>query len=272
MPEGPEVAVVAHELDEFLVGSKIESLHYDDRSRYSKNGLVNLDLVNKQGPWLVEKVESRGKKIIFVMRNDVRRIYFVSSLGMEGRWTTSPTIHCNLWLNLSTSQKLYFCDSRHFGILEILDSEKELIDRLKKLGPDLLQDDISPEMWQSRCRVKKWNSKPIGDVMMDQDWFCGIGNYLRSEILYASKINPHRLIETLSNSELETVRVNSLRLIREAFQAQGATIYTFISFRDNKGKFEMQCYNRSTDNDGNPIIKDTMKGGRTMHWCPQLQS
>lgn len=271
MPEGPEVAVVARELHDFLKGIAIQTVNYDSRSRYTKSGLIGQNHVNTQGPWVVEMVESRGKKIVFVLINTTTRIFFVSSLGMEGRWTMVPTIHCNLWLDFVDGRKLYFCDSRHFGSFEIILTEDDLRDRIKKLGPDLLQDPITPELWLNRCRLKKWNSKPIGDVMMEQEWFCGIGNYLRSEILYASRINPHRLIESLSDSELETIRQHAIRIIREAFDAQGATIYTFASFRENKGSFEMKCYNRGCDSNGHPIQKDSMKGGRTMHWCPNLQ-
>ena len=270
MPEGPEVAVISKELNEYLTGKTIVQINHDERSRYHKNPLENLMVFNSQQPWKIYGVYSKGKKIIFVVQNDTQRAYLVSSLGMEGRWTVNKTPHCNLWLNLG-NEIIYYSDSRHFGILEIVLNDNDFKLRMDKIGPDLLSQEIDIDQWRQRCKIKKYANKSIADVMMNQEWFSGIGAYLRAEILYASGINPHRLVNSLNDNELYMVWYYTIKTIRESYYAQGATIYTFSSFKDNKGKFQMKCYGKKQDDDGNPIITETMKCKRTIHWCPNKQ-
>ena len=43
----------------------------------------------------------------------------------------------------------------------------------------------------------------IAELLLNQSFFCGLGNYLRSEILYEAKINPKLKLNQLNNNQLK---------------------------------------------------------------------
>jgi formamidopyrimidine-DNA glycosylase len=65
------------------------------------------------------------------------------------------------------------------------------------------------EIFKTQIKKKKNFDKAIGNVLMNQKVISGIGNYLRSEILYVSKINPFRIVKNISDNELKEIFNNS---------------------------------------------------------------
>ena len=113
----------------------------------------------------------------------------------------------------------------------------------------------------------------LSKILMDQTVVSGIGNYLKSEILYASRLNPHRQIENLSHEELETLYQESRRIITESYQSQGMSKRNYIDYEGKKGSFEfkLKVYGKKKDPKGNDIIREKTKDGRSTYWVPKLQ-
>jgi DNA-formamidopyrimidine glycosylase len=269
MPEGPEVRIIADCLEKVLVGKTLLNICFDERSRYARHPLPNLDELTF--PYKFSRVFTKGKKIIMMLSKD---IYLISSLGMEGKWTFEKGTHSNLWFELSDDEEnniLYFNDSRHFGILEILTSENQLKERLSKIGPDLLNEEVSEDLWKKISRGKRIQKMQICKFLMEQKYFSGIGNYLRAEILYQAKIRPDRSLGELSDEELETIRVAALQLIRSSYESKGCTLHSYWDVYGNTGDFKVIVYEKSTDPFGNTVQRDTFSDGRTMHWVPAVQ-
>jgi len=126
-------------------------------------------------------------------------------------------------------------------------------------------------LWLKIARNKRIQNKQICDYLLDQKRISGIGNYLRSEILYRSRIRPDRSLKNLSDEELELLRIESIKTVRESYDSHGLTIRSYSDLYGNKGTFICQVYNRTEDPYGNPIRTDTFKDGRTIHWVPSLQ-
>lgn len=275
MPEGPEVRTIADWLKLQILNKEITALGYNSTSRYYKTGIVNHDELDKLLSMKITEVEAKGKKIFFGLENSNGDVAFlVSSLMMEGKWTWEKTKHSDLWFEVE-NKKLYFNDSRHFGTLEIFLSEEDLMDRISDLGPDLLNDDVSIETWKKKIsEVASGRSKKlqkIGLFLMEQKYFCGIGNYLRAEILYAARISPHRLLSDLSNDESELLFKCCRKIILSSYNAQGATIATYRNPHGGKGDFEVVVYNKTHDHDGNEVIGEDIGDKRTTHWVPAIQ-
>ena len=57
-------------------------------------------------------------------------------------------------------------------------------------------------------------------------------------------------------------------------QYQGATISTYATVFGEEGKYSscFKVYGQKNDPIGNPIQKDVTPEGRTIHWCPAVQS
>ena len=168
-------------------------------------------------------------------------------------------------------ETIYFNDPRHFGTIRFTNKSADLKDKLDELGWDPLQmsfDKNFPWLKQQLART----SKPIGEVMMDQTIFAGVGNYIRAEALYFSQLNPFRLASALTEDEIRKLGNAIINVMEDSYKFQGATISTYKTVYGEEGKYSslFKVYSQKKDPLGNPIITQEC-GGRTLHWCPAVQ-
>jgi len=286
MPEGPECRRIAESLNTRLVGKSILRIEITEKSRYAKNGLPQFNILRY--PLNIIGVWSRGKRIVFececiVATTQFRYpIWLVSFLGMEGHWQYRAGKHSGLVFSIGYSLyttpilrvrelSLYFDDSRHFGALTICTSEAELQASFSKIGPDLLADTITLEQYRVVARQKGLVNKEVAWFLMEQKYFSGIGNYLKAEILYASRLHPGRIMNTLTDTDLERLYTSTLSIIHDSYRNGGLTIATYSDANGVIGKYQRKIYNKTADPLGNPIIRQEFSDKRTTHWVPMLQ-
>jgi DNA-formamidopyrimidine glycosylase len=271
MPEGPEARRMADCLRQAILGSTLVNLSWDENSRYARENLSNHDALLQALPKRIVDIRTKGKKIIIELDG---HLYLVVSLGMEGKFLREPDRHSNLWLEFAPETgkdtMIYFSDSRHFAIFEILRSADELESRLSQLGPDILQEDISWEQFRAIVRNRRIQRKEISEFLIDQKRISGIGNYLRAEILYRARIRPDRTLGQLSDEELDRIRTVAMATIRDAYRWNGLTIKSYWDLNGDKGMFPVMVYGKSQDPDGNPVII-TKRNDRAIHWVPAVQ-
>jgi formamidopyrimidine-DNA glycosylase len=289
MPEGPEVHIIVDQLGPKLIGRYLLSIRWDTKSKY-KNGMTMYDDLSRHLPVQIKDVTCKGKQIFFKLNSEyvvddeqyTCNFYINCTLGMEGRWTEEPTKHCNLWFELGDVIKgenvkisvfednLYFDDSRHFGNITIL-TESDYENKLRSIGPDLISDDIDTKEWLSKANYSRIKNKQICHYLMEQKYFSGIGNYLKSEILYAAKIRPDRVMSDLSENELITILECAKYKIKESYQSNGLTIRSYISPNGELGTFVRFVYGKEMDPHGNTVVQTVFKDKRTTHWVPSIQ-
>lgn len=266
MPEGPEVRIHSEQLHKLLKNKVIHSIHVDNRSKFAKaRGLLHFHKIRERLPKKVLQVYPYGKKIIIELENNH---YLISSLGMAGFWTFDKSNHTNLWIIYDNQQILYFDDVRHFGLFEICLSTDELNQRLSDIGPDLLNTNVSYITFKNQ--LMKSPNKPLCELLMEQKYLSGIGNYLKSEILYQSKIRPDRSPQSLNNDEFKLLYTNSINLIHSAYKSQGMNAY-HQDLYGNKGSFKVLVYQQKYDPYGNKVEKMKCKDNRTTFWVPIIQ-
>lgn len=84
MPEGPEVKIIAEQLNELLSGKILNSTHILS-GKYCQNlTLLNYREFKNSLPLQIIEVNSKGKLIFFKFTNGW---YLFNSLGMSGTWT-----------------------------------------------------------------------------------------------------------------------------------------------------------------------------------------
>jgi DNA-formamidopyrimidine glycosylase len=268
MPEKPEVQHTADCLKEILCGTTLSKLKFNGQSRQAKHELNNYDELCERLPLPIRKVWSKGKKIIIRLAGDV---YIMSSLSMEGKWLKKKGDHSHLWLQLEDGRKIYYDDSRHFGNIDIYLSRDELDTKLNKIGPDLLLDDVDIDLWLSIVRNKRLRHMKIGDFVMEQKYFSGVGNYIRAEALYRAEVNPHGTLEAMSDDDHDRVRTAVIDVINESYQARRCTLKTYWDLEGEDGKFKVVIYGEPRDPHGNKVKKELFKKKRMMHWVPTVQ-
>lgn len=270
MPEGPEVKTTTDFLNNFT-GKTFHSFAVLS-GRYTKtNGIPNTEYAYL--PAKIESVSCKGKFIYFSLVDEVtgKKYYLFNTLGMTGMWSREKTKHSRFCIFFDDEDILYYNDIRNFGTLKFVKNKSDLDKKLKTLGPDVLNCDIDCQGFRNRF-LKKHN-KTITECLMDQSVICGIGNYLKSEILYSSKISPHRLVKDITASEWHSLYYNSLSIPHRSYKLGGATIKDYRKADGTKGGFSRRfaVYNCKTDPKNNIIIKETTKDKRSTYWVPEIQ-
>ena len=276
MPEGPEVAIVTDWLEQRIVGYTIEKIDLHQEW---------LDKVVKDKDWphvstnfnpllntTIRNVCCVCKRILMI----TEELVLVSSLGMEGMWTTNPwqknENHHQMVLSLRSPDsgkllRLTYQNHRPIGFIFVME-RAHLEAYYQEFGFDLLFETPSPAKWDqalgelSNTAVKYIFSK-------DKGLTGSVGNYLRSEILYRAKLNPHKKVKQLTPKERETLRIVSINTIRLAYKQGGMTSNSFYSPDKVRGSFTAQVYNCTIDPHGNKVI--TEAAGQTLHWVPEVQ-
>lgn len=262
MPEGPEVASFADDLNEAIGGKEIFDFKWDCSFSHFKN----LDQVPLGT--IVKKVRSRGKKIIFYLDNGG---FLLSSLGMEGSWYLKEKEEKSSTLVHLFFEDVILCyrDTRHFGHLEYYSTREELESRLD-IGLDILFDEISFNQWEEKIKeaIKRHRKElSISEFLLEQRYISGIGNYLRAEIIYQSKVNALAPISTLSKEELERLLKFSIREARASYQGKGASLRTYKDMKGNEGKYHPVIYGKKLSPDGMEILKTKDRNGRAIWYC-----
>jgi len=270
MPEGPEVKITTDFLNNF-VGKSFHSFAILS-GRYTKTGgIPNTEVAGL--PAKISSVSCKGKFIYFTLADQVidKTYYLFNTLGMTGMWSEKESKHSRFVIYFDDEKKLFFNDIRNFGTLKFVHSEKELSKKLKSLGPDILKSDVD---WQGyRNRFLKKPNKTIAECLMNQSVISGVGNYLKAEILYASKISPNRLIKDITNDEWNDLYFNTRVQASRSYKLGGATIATYRQPNGDEGLYNRRfaVYNEKSDPLGNEVIKETTADKRTTHWVPAIQ-
>lgn len=266
MPEGPEVKIIGESLAKWASSKKITEINIIS-GRYLKKEMPGLEYAKANMPLDVVGVGVHGKFMYWITRND---IFLYNTLGMTGEWTKERSKHSRVQIKFEDDE-VFFNDQRNFGTLKFVEGRSNLIEKLKSLGPDLLAGSVSDEEFAKRLRAK--SSWPIVKVMMDQSIVAGIGNYVKAESLWRARISPHRLVESLSNDELANLKKCCQEVLASSYSHGGASIKNYKRPDGSMGQYTSRfaVYNQKEDPDGNMVVKESTKDGRTTHWVPSVQ-
>ena len=183
MPELAELKLTADYINKAASGRTFESIKKNPAHR----GTL-FDVPFKKF-WMMAK--SRGKELIVYIREaDTNEVIPVRmTMGMSGHFRLSQSgsenKHAHLMFKSTDDHTLSFVDVRRFG------KWKPGFEWSDNRGPD-----PTFEFEEFKKNIldninKKEFDKPINEVLMNQKYFNGIGNYLRAEILYRMEtLNP----------------------------------------------------------------------------------
>ena len=267
MPEGPEVRRIAVDLAKEISGKQLIEVNVLS-GRYLKKDISGIDDLKKVLPDNIVGVGSHGKFLYILLSNGVN---IWSTLGMTGKWSAEYSRYSRVQFKFSCGSDVYFDDIRNFGTLKFVYGANILRYRLKKLGPDMLVEDVPDEKFLACLRKRdKWN---ITKALMDQSIIAGVGNYIKAESLWLSAINPIKIISDITDGELVLLNKAIKEVMRTSYKHGGATFLTHKNFSGEVGDYSSRflCYNRKLDAEGNRVIKTPTPDGRTTHWAPDRQ-
>ena len=139
--------------------------------------------------------------------------------------------------------KLVYNDPRRFGYILFINSEKELLKKFEKFGPEPFSKDFNINYVKTYFRNKKKNIK---NFLLDQNFVSGIGNIYASEILFECRINPLISADLLKEEQIDKIIKKSREVLKKSIVKGGSSIRDFKNTSGNSGLFqnEFKVYNR----------------------------
>lgn len=272
MPEGPEAHTIARKLAEQISGLIIVDVEILQGSKHADMDKINL-------PLMIKDVRAHGKRPIIVTNDGVISVF----LAMTGSLTWKPTSHPRIILTLSEgrrngrlfilegdSLKLYFNDTRPFGKVHYLKDQASIDAHFKPFGVDLISTQITSEHFTSVLRQapSDWE---VCKYLLTPKYLCSIGNYVKSEILYLSKIRPDRTLSSLSDNDCNVLYQATMWVLKTSLVKGGLTISDYVHPDGSVGTYSPIVYMRLQDPNSLPVITSKFTDGRTTHWVPDYQ-
>lgn len=253
------------------------------------------------------EIVCKGKQLFWFFQNGIA---MYGGLGMEGHWyyfDNNPSYssyitnknYCKMVFSFATNSTIdtviCYDDMMSYGNFTIC-GWNDVINKIGEIGPDLLAfkcpfENVDPQVdmflrnytkfyalidWNTYCQIigdRKRQNMTICKFMMENKYISGIGNYLKSEILYACRIHPHMQLYRLTAENVWLLYNWSLEKISQSYLSGGLTHGTFLDPDMQKGTFSVYVYKRENEFDVNgfPIVRIKSNDGRSTYIVNQLQ-
>jgi endonuclease-8 len=146
------------------------------------------------------------------------------------------------------------------------------------LGQSLLTLEFNEAKAVARLRDRP--ELEIGVALMRQSLLAGVGNVFKSEICFASRIHPFRLVRSLSDAELAALVATAHKLLQaNVADMSGIGLGAHRGFRNTTARLNPDERLWVYDRTGEPCrrcrtaIESYRQGtdARTTFWCPRCQ-
>ena len=232
MPELAEVKIMGDFINAVAANQFFEQI---EKSTVSK---VKTELDPFGGAVFTVKAESRGKELKLILEligggpagEDIRNL--MVTLGMSGSWAMvrhdSPERdrvlkHSHLRLITTRGDLLVLHDIRRFA-------KWKWGNWANNRGPcPLTEYNEFTQNIRANFKTSKAFRFPINEVLMNQGYFNGVGNYLRAEILHRTGIMPFTIANELTVDQLELLLKTTHLCVRDAYTLGGGQLKDWIN-------------------------------------------
>jgi uracil-DNA glycosylase len=289
MPEGPEVRSLVDRL-QGGVGRSVRKLEiFSGRYAQARPSATNKDWAPRTEPkgysrfqqlltqssqedspinLVIHQWSCKGKFIYIILKpdpqtNDLPHCSIWITLGLTGRLVNEEA-HLNdsrfsRWflelVSTKDSKKIYYQDMRNFGTLAFCFDEDDLVDKLARLGPDILY--MSYEDFDNVYKNTRVTTN-ICQFLMNQAKIAGIGNYILSEGLHRACIDPFASLSELAGQQRRDLFDAMQSVARESYESQRPRN---LAVDGPAPEFEMRCYGLKTTTRSSKSGESTSSSG-----------
>ncbi|MEO1297473.1 MAG: endonuclease VIII [Cyanobacteria bacterium J06636_16] len=271
MPEGPEIRKAADRLEKAIAQKPTTEVFF----AFEHLKPYEAELTGQR----VTQISTYGKALVTRFEND---LCVYSHNQLYGKWMVRkahsyPKTNRQLRFAIHTQQKSALLYSA--SDIEVLHAD-EVAEHpfIRRLGPDVLDQTVTPEQILEWVQGKAFYRRRFTGLLLEQKFLCGIGNYLRSEILFVSRIHPTHRPMDCDRDRLARFADAALAIPRQSYQHNGITNDLVIA-ADLKAKgvprrqYRHWVFGREGQGCyvcGTRIIKEST-GGRRYYYCPSCQ-
>jgi endonuclease VIII len=221
MSEGPEIHRLAAKLNQELSGSPVLEL---------RTTLPKPAAWLKANPGAVEgrrilRVYAAGKNLLFSLEEE---LFFLFHLLLFGSLRSHPVSareeldpEARAWIT-TPERRLVFSKSQVFQIGR--GDPFRQVYNLEVLGPDICEIPFDAERFLSRLGHPSQLSRELGPALLEQSVAAGLGNYLKSDILFECRLSPWQRVYQLSEEERRRLAGAIPRVAQRALKNRGQTI------------------------------------------------
>jgi endonuclease-8 len=272
MPEGPEIRRAADRIERAVAGRVATAVRFlfPHLKRFE-------DCLQGE---VVTAVQTFGKAILVQFAGGLS-VYTHSQL--YGRWYVVargklPRTNRSLRLEIHNDQKSALLYSA--SEIDVLTPEQVKRHKfLSKLGPDVLAKDVDTDAVLARITDPQFARRQLHAILLDQGFVAGLGNYLRSEILFVASLHPSRRAGELSAIEADALANCILSVSRQAYRTGGITNdLDRVKVAKAKGMRRAQYRHHVFSRGGRRCwtcqtqIRREVLGGRNIFFCPSCQT
>lgn len=270
MPEGPEIQRAADRLRRAIVDAPLRGVEFARPELKVHEPVLAASRVSA--------IETRGKALL---THFVCGLSVYSHNQLYGVWRVAKP-----GAMPDTTRSLRFAvhgDRR--SILLYSASDIAVLDAagiaahpfLAKLGPDVLDPALTVEAVRARIRDPRFARRRLTGLLLDQGFFAGIGNYLRSEIAFVAGLDPRRRPADLNEAEVDRLAAAILSVCRQAYLHRGVTndLARAAALKAAGCAYEARRFH-VFDRDGRPChacgsVIERHDDGRRWYACPRCQ-
>jgi endonuclease VIII len=271
MPEGPEIKQAADRLGNAIAHRPLTSVFFAfEHLKPYEEKLAGDRILH---------IEPRGKALLIRFQNQLS-IY--SHNQLYGRWMVRaahsyPSTQRQLRLAIHTAKQSALLYSA--SDIAVLTLEQVLTHPfLSKLGPDVLDPATTLEQVQQRLLDRRFVRRGLVGLLLDQQFLCGLGNYLRSEVLFVARLHPSLRPADCDPSQVAALAESAIAVSRQSYQTKGITNDLAIAASLKQQGFSRRAYRHFVFGRsgypcfvcGSDILKETL-GGRRLYYCPTCQ-
>lgn len=267
MPELPEVETIVRGLRAAnnIVGKTIQN----SQVLWKRSLAVPLpgefqQLVKDQQ---VMSVERRGKFILIRLNRLSLLIHLRMSgdIFVESGESSRNIKHDRVILEFSDGSRLAFNDTRKFGRVWLVEDSQSVLD---KLGPEPLDDALTPELFLEKLSRSKRQIKPL---LLDQTFIAGLGNIYTDEALFIAGIHPSTPANMISADKAVNLLNAIHEVLLEGIKRNGASIDWVYRGGDFQNYFNVYQRDGEACCRCGTLIKRITIGQRGTHFCPHCQ-
>jgi endonuclease VIII len=265
MPEGDTIFRAARTLNRALAGKVVTKFETQMPQ------LARVDYDTPIAGRVVETVESSGK---WMSMHFSGGLTLLTHMLMSGSWHIYRPGEA--WqrprhqMRVAVHTDDFVAVAFRVPIAEFHTAESLLRQRsLRRLGPDVLAAEFDEQGAVERLRARP--ELEAGVALLTQSILSGVGNVFKSEVCFASGVNPLLKVSSLSDKELHALAANARKFMTNSVEAAGVRRTTGRSDPEER----LWVYKRG----GEPCRKcgtavQSRKQGldaRVTFWCPQCQ-
>lgn len=273
MTEGPEATFLAEMIYQYFRGKQLRKVRILG-GRYKTHGPGKGFVAFQHAlPLRLTDVYKKGKVIFLIFE---KSWVLIAKMGMTGwfyRGEERPLFRSQPNVTFSfENEDLHFADFRNFGTLVCTDQVLDVMEEMDRLAPDVLNPYTTFDEIAERIAEAKRTSKgtmSVGDALMVQTLLMsGIGNILKSEVLYEAGVSPRRKLDNVEEAEwrrivsaAKTVSKKTLAVLK---RRKGESRNEYAAIR--------HVYGREKDPEGRQVVVYSSADGRATYYVPSLQS